>query len=279
MKLNKKQVIVCSIISVAILGVVGFYLYEVLYLQKPYTQNLFRMIALILVLTATLIRCLKGAGRNSLDFYEKAYDKDIRYAFKENTLARKKLLCAIRLYNEENFEKATKYLAQLRSEIKNEHDAQAVYLFAAMCHSDCGLYSDAIGIYYELLKVAPSNATVHNNLGHLYIQEGDYEMALQHIDKAIELSPDDVFAYINKANVYFKQHDLDNAEAWAKKALQVKNNDNNSSGLLAIIYALKNDEENYEKYFHIAISNGKNPDELKTAVEFYLKEQNEEETE
>ena len=273
MKLNKNQIIVCSIISIAILGIVGFYLFEVLYLNKPYTQNLFRFIAIILALTATLIRCLKGAGRNGLDFYEKAYDKELRYAFKENSLARKKLLCAVRLYNEENYEKATKYLAQLRSEIKNEHDAQAVYLFAAMCHSDCGLYDDAIQIYYDLLKVAPSNATAHNNLGHLYIQEGDYEMALQHIDKAIELSPNDVFAYINKANIYFKQNELDNAEIYAKKALQVKNNDIKSAGLLAIIYALKNDNENYEKYFHIAISNGKNPAELKNAIEFYLKEQ------
>ena len=89
MKLNKKQVIICAIIAVAILGVVGFYLFEVLYLKKPYTQNLFRMIAITLALISTFIRCLSGAGRNSLDFYEKAYDKDIRHAFKENTLARK----------------------------------------------------------------------------------------------------------------------------------------------------------------------------------------------
>ena len=272
MKLNKKQVIACSIISIAILGIIGFYLFEVLYLKKPYTQNLFRFIAIILALSATLIRCLKGAGRNGLNFYEKAYDKEIRYAFKDKPLARKKLLCALRLYNEENFEKAAKYLAQLRSEIKNEHDAHAVYLFAVMCHSDCGLYDDAIQIYYELLKVTPSNATIHNNLGHLYILEGDYEMALQHIDRAIELAPDDVFAYINKANIYFKMHDLDNAEVYAKKVMQIKNNDTSASGLLAIIYALRGDEENKEKYFHIAISNGKNPDDLKEAIEYYLNE-------
>ena len=279
MKLNKKQIIVCSIIAIAILGIVGFYLYDVLYLKKPYNQNLFRLLAIVFALISTFIRCLNGVGRNNLDFYEKAYDQDIRYAFKENPLAKKKLLCAIRLYNEENYKKAVKYLAQLRAEIKNEHDAQAVYLFAAMCHSDCGLNNDAIHIYYELLQVAPSNATAHNNLGHLYIREGDYNMALQHIDKAIELSPNDVFAYINKANVYFKQDDLDNAEIYAQKALEVKNNDSNSASLLAIIYALKGDEENREKYTHIAIANGKHPDDVKTAIEFYLSGANKDETE
>ncbi len=275
MKKNKKQIIVCAIIVLFILGLIGFYIYEVAYLKKPYDENLFRMIAIVCGLIATLIRCTRGVRRNNLDFYESAYEKDIRYAFKDNPVARKKLLCAIRLYNENNFKKSVKYLAQLRSEIRNEHDAQAVYLFAAMCHSDSGLNKDAIQIYYELLKVVPSNTTAHNNLGHLYLLEGDYDMALQHLDKAIECDPYDNFAYINKANFYFKQHDLDNAATYAEKALELKNNDDNSSGLLAIIYALKNDEEKREKYFHIAITNGKNPDDLKAAIEYYLKEKDE----
>ena len=34
----------------------------------------------------------------------------------------------------------------------------------------------------------------------------------------------------------------------------------------------KNDEENKKKYFHIAITSGKNPDELNEAIQFYLNE-------
>ena len=42
-----------------------------------------------------------------------------------------------------------------------------------------------------------------------------------------------------------------------------------ASALLAITYALLADKEQAEKYFHIAISSGRDPKELKEAIDYY----------
>lgn len=268
--MKKSQIVVCIIIFLGIFGVIGLYSYEVFFLKKHFTENLARYILILLSLIGTFTKCLVGAARKPLEFYAKAYDEEIRYAFKDNLFARKKLLCALRLYNEQNYRKTLKYLMDLTKEIKNEHDAFPVYVFAAKCYSNLGIHNEAIKIYYQLLKYVPSNPTVHSNLGYEYMEDGDYELAMQHIDEAIRLDPYYHSAYLNKANCYFFQHDFDNTIEFAKKALELKNNDDNSSGLLAITYAILGDKENKEKYFHLAIANGKPAEDLNRAIEHYM---------
>ena len=42
--------------------------------------------------------------------------------------------------------------------------------------------------------------------------------------------------------------------------------------LLAIIYAIEGDEESKKKYYHIAITSGRSPEELNEAIEYFLNE-------
>lgn len=271
--MKKGKIIGCVIVALAMIAVIGLYVYEVVFLKKPYTENLTRFLAIFVGLIGTMVKLFAGRGRRQpLEFYSKQYDEDIRYAFKDNKLARKKLLCALRLYNENNFRKAIKYLTELTKEIRNEHDAYAVYLFAAICYSDCGIHDEAIKIYYQLLNHVPHNATIHNNLSHEHMKDGNFDLAMQHIDEALRIDPYSHTTYINKANCYFYQYKLDETIENALKALELKNNDTNSSGLLTLAYSLKGDKENAEKYFRIAVSNGKNPKDLNEAIEFYTTE-------
>ena len=271
--MKKGRIIGCVIVALAMLAVIGLYVYEVVFLKKPYTENLTRVLAIFVGLIGTMVKLFAGKTRRQpLEFYSKQYDEEIRYAFKDNKLARKKLLCALRLYNENNFKKAIKYLTELTKEIKNEHDAYAVYLFAAICYSDCGIHNEAIKIYYQLLNHVPNNSTIHNNLSHEHMKDGNFDLAMQHIDEALRIDPYSYITYVNKANCYFYQYKLDETIENALKALELKNNDTNSSGLLTLAYSLKGDKENAEKYFRIAVSNGKNPKDLNEAIEFYTTE-------
>ena len=274
--MKKSKIIGCVIVALAMVAVIGLYVYEVVFLKKPYTENLTRVSAIFVGLIGTMVKLFAGkARRQSLEFYSKQYDEEIRYAFKDNKLARKKLLCAIRLYNENNYKKAIKYLTQLTKDIQNEHDAYAVYIFAAICFSECGIHNEAIKIYYQLLEYMPNNATVHNNLSHEHMEDGDFDLAMQHINESLRIDPYSHTTYINKANCYFYQYKLEEATENALKALELKNNDTNSSSLLAILYALKGDTENSEKYFRIAVTNGKNPKDLNQAIEYYATERTE----
>ena len=274
MKKNKTNIIIAAVIIAVIIGLAAFYIYDVVYNKTPYDENLFRILAVICMLIATVIRVLKtGYGRRTgLDEYEKVYSDDIGFAFQNKLMQKKKLLCAIRLFHEKNYRKALKYLYELLKECEFDRDTAVVLLFIALCYANAGYTEDAIKVYYELLKIEPNNARVHSNLGLQLMNSGDFESALKHYNKSIELKPDNYFAYVNRANYYFRRNENDNAVADAKKALDIKNNGIEAANLLAIIYALKNDEENKKKYFHIAITSGKNPDELNEAIQFYLNE-------
>ena len=268
--MKKSKIIGCVVIALAMLAVIGLYVYEVVFLKKPYTENLTRFLAIFVGLIGTMVKLFAGnARRRPLEFYSKQYDEDIRYAFKNNKIARKKLLCAIRLYNENNYKKAIKYFTQLTKDIQNEHDAYAVYVFAAICFSECGIHNEAIKIYYQLLEYMPNNATVHNNLSHEHMEDGNFDLAMQHINESLRIDPYSHTTYINKANCYFYQNKIDETIENALKALSLKNNDTNSSSLLAVAYTLKDDKENAKKYFQVAVNNGKNAKDLKEAIEFF----------
>ena len=273
---NNKKLAVIIIVALAMLGVLGYYLYEVLVLKIPYKEHLFRALALFFALCGTLVK-MNYVSRKSLPFYEKAYAQEIGYAFNNNQFLRKKLLCACRLYDESNYRKAMKYFVQLYREAELDRDRIPILLFIALCYTDCGLYANAISTYYEMLKIEPNNSRVHSNIGYVYVADGDFDMALQHYTKAIECDDGNYFAYANRANCYFRKNEYDMAITDAEKALEIKNNGIEAAGLLAIIYAILDDAENKKKYFRIAVSSGKNPEELKEAIEYYLVEKEDDE--
>lgn len=274
MKKKVLNIILIAVVILLIVGMIAFYLYDVIWLKTPYSKNLFRTIAIIVLLLGTLLKLINGSGRNSLNMYEKAYANELGYAFKNKPFQRKKLLCACRLYNESNYRKALKYLFQLLREVEFERDSIPVLLFIALCYTDAGDTGEAIKVYYDLLKIDPNNPQVHSNLGGLFIDEGDFETALKHYNKSIELKPDNYFAYINRANYYFRKNEYNNAIADAKQALEFKNNGVEAASLLTIIYALQGNEENKKQYYHIAITSGQNPENLNEAIQFYLNELN-----
>ncbi|MBQ7295452.1 MAG: tetratricopeptide repeat protein [Clostridia bacterium] len=264
--------LVIAFIVLCILGVIGFYIFDVVYNQTDYTQNLFRAVLIIAGLIVTLLRVIFSGRRQSLDFYEKSYEKEIGQAFK-NSMLRNKLLCAVRLYNEDRYNKALKYLSELYPKAENDRDAVAVLLFSALCYTDMGLNEQAIRTYYKLLEIDNRHEQAHSNLGLIYVHEGNYEMAVKHFDESIRCQPDNYYAYINRASCYFRQADYDRAEKDAIKSLEFKNNGIEATSLLTIIYALKGDIENKKKYFHISVANGKNPDDINEAIEYYMKAQ------
>lgn len=279
MKKNKINLLFTILIALAIVAIIAFYVYDVVCSKTPFSENLFRALAVIFVLLGTLVRVFNGYRRKSLDFYEKSYKEVIGQAFQNKTFLRKKLLCATRLYNEGNHEKALKYLSELCKEAEIQRDVIPVLLFSALCYTDLGLFDDAISVYYKLLELDGRNSTTHSNLGLLLVKIGAFETALKHFDEAIACDPYNYYAYLNRSSCFFRNGQYDEAIADSKKALDIKNNGMDAAAMLAIIYALKGDEENRKKYFHLSITSGKKPEDLRASIEYYLQENEAEETE
>lgn len=271
MKRKPVNIFVTIIVVLAMIGLVAFYLYDVFVMGTPFRTNLFRVLAVFFTLCGTLVK-LNFNSRKNLLYYEKAYADVIKYAFKNNPVLKKKLLCACRLYDESNYRKAMKYLVQLLREAEFDRDRVVVLTFIALCYTDSQLYDDAIKVYYDLLKLEPNNSRAHSNLGLLYVTVGDFDMALQHYNKAVECDSDNYYAFSNRANCYFRKNDYGKAIADAQKALEIKNNGVEAASLLTIIFALQGDEENYRNYYHIAITSGKSPQDIKEAIEYFSSE-------
>lgn len=258
------------VIILAIFGVIGAYIYDIYANGTPFGDNIFRTAAIAFMLLGTLVRLMGRRGRRNLEFYEKHFKDELGQAFMSKPLMRKKLICAVRLFNEENYRKALKYLADLYKKAETSRDGLPVMLFIALCYSDAGVPEEAIKVYQQMLEIDHRNERVHSNLGFQLMRVGDFSLALQHFGKAIEYNPQHYHAYVNRANCYFRQDDYENAEKDALEALEIKANGAETASLLAILSAVKRDKEAEKKYTRIYANNGGDGAGLKEAITHYL---------
>ena len=149
--MGKKIAIALFIILIA--AVIALYVWEIVVNESSPTKNLPKALAIVVGCIAGIARVLTGTGRKSLKFYESQYANEIKGAFADASFDRKKLLCAIRLYDEGNLGKATKYLIPLQNKCKNEDDHAAVGLFLALTFTSMHLYREAINVYLHLIDM------------------------------------------------------------------------------------------------------------------------------
>ena len=273
--MTKKRItkyILVAILIVLIIASVGFYVADIVLNGTPPTKNVFKALTAVFICLGSLIRLLNKKGRKSLKYYESQYSEHIRQAFASSPFYRRKLLCAIRLYNEDNFGKALKYLVQLKPVCKEKEDLYAVGLFTGIVFTDMGFTDDAIAVYNALIDMRIASSTVYGNLGSIYSGRGDYDDAISALRSAIRCDENNPAPYNNLAKLYFDTYDFENAEWFALKALDINHKFRQSASLLAIIYSLNGDKEKARKYIHIAVSSGQDPVGLQKAIKHYQAE-------
>ena len=270
MKNNKvrKRIAVCNavIILLAVL-LTGFFAWSVISGEASFSKTFPRMAVALVSCVGALVKINGSTGRRmSLDKIEAAYIEDIGDVFRPRPMLRKKLLCAIRLYNESNYRKSVKYLLDLAKRSEGAEEYTVSMMFVALNFTDAGVYQAAVNAYMRILDVEPSNATAHSNLGMLYVEMGEYEAAVGEYDMAIAYDREHYYAYSNRANCYFKMGRDDLATEDALRALEIKNNGREAAGLLYVLYSLSGDTENRDKYCRVAVSAGASREILDRAV-------------
>lgn len=270
MKNNKiVKIVLIAILVALIVASAALYFVDIIINNTPPTKNLFKALAAIFICSGSLVRLFSKKGRRNLAYYESQYYEHIGAAFSNSPFYKKKLLCAIRLYNEDNFAKALKYLSELKPICKERDDLYAVGLFTGIVLTDMGLEKDAVVVYNALLNMNITSSTIYGNLGSLYSGMGNYDNAIAMLRLAIQNDENNPAPYNNLAKLYFDTYDFENAKKYALKALKVNHKFRQSATLLTIIYSLEGDKENSEKYSHIAISSGEDPLRLQRAIKHY----------
>ena len=264
-----KNIILRTILILLILAVIGLFVYDCTVNNEFSSKNFVRVGCIITLSIVAFIRTFQVRRRRSLQFYDSTYSEFLEHAFQEQPFWRKKLLCAVRLYNENKFEKALKYLSDLKQKTQTNADIYAVDLFAALCFTDMQMYGNAIQIYQHLVSTGKADSTIYSNLGHVQLKNREYKNAIENYRIALQYDQNNAFAYNNIAQAHFQMYEFNEAIAVAEQALEVDPQMYQASSLLAVIYALLADKENSEKYFHIAISNGQRPQALKESIEYF----------
>ena len=273
MKKSNIKIVLGVILIVLIIASVGFYIADLIINKTPPTKNLFRTLAVVFACIASIIRLWANKGRRNLAAYESAYQKHIKNAFANSPLYKKKLLCAIRLYDEGKCDKAiNKYLVALKGVSQTRDDIYAVGLITGLALTELKCYDEAINVYNSLIEMNIASSTIYGNLGNIYLTLGNQQDAISYIRLAIQNDENNPAPYNNLANLYFEISDFENAKIYAKKALELNHKMYQASTLLAIIYTLEGDKANAEKYSHMAIASGRPAAELNKVIAHYVAE-------
>lgn len=269
--------IICISLLALIVVAVAFYVIDIVRNDTPADKYLFRMLAAVFICLGGLARIFSPGVKSGrgLRFYEIQYQKEIRNAFFDAPSCKRRLLTALKLYNENKLDKAAKILIDLRPSCKTKDDFHVVDLFVALCMTDMGFYEEAAHTYNKMIENNLATSTVYGNLGSLYSKMGNYDDAIRAFRLSMQNDEKNPYPYNNLAKLYFDTFDFENAKIYAKKALELNHKFRQPATLLAIVYSLENDKVNAEKYFHIAISSGETPERLKAALEHYKAMQSE----
>jgi len=75
------------------------------------------------------------------------------------------------------------------------------------------------------LKYKPDDGYITDSLGWVYYKKGEYEKALEYLQKAIGIVPDDPIMLEHLGDAYLKLNDKTNALKFYKKSLENKEKD------------------------------------------------------
>lgn len=83
-------------------------------------------------------------------------------------------------------------------------------------------YDECINIMKRIIKESPDHHAALNFIGYLYAElDRDLDLALEYVDKALELKPGDPYYLDSLGWIYFKLEDYEAAEIYLQKALKL----------------------------------------------------------
>ncbi|HLN19080.1 MAG TPA: tetratricopeptide repeat protein [Patescibacteria group bacterium] len=115
-------------------------------------------------------------------------------------------------------------------------------------------WKDEDHLWAATVKVSPSGAPIHNNMGDVYARHGDYQKAAGEFTKATEINPGYADAFHNLANTYQMAGQPDLAEKYYLKALSINPNIWQSYQNLAAIYFDRGDRQKAQGYIQKALA-------------------------
>ncbi len=108
----------------------------------------------------------------------------------------------LRNLNQENYQKALEFFTKAIDIYKRDPGA---FYNRGLANQELGNYKEAIDDYKRSMTMDGKmyKASTHNNIGYSYIQLEDYDNALIHLNKAIEIKPKEGMFYSDKGDALY----------------------------------------------------------------------------
>ena len=116
-----------------------------------------------------------------------------------------------------------------------------------------GQYQKAIGHHLKALEVDPNHDGAHANLGYAYLQLKNYDKSIEHYLEAIRINPDLIKAYVNIGFAKGKQGKYDEALEYYEKVIEMNPLFVEAYNNIGNTYFLKGDYEKAREYFQRAL--------------------------
>eukprot|EP01129_Flabellula_baltica_P001931 TRINITY_DN11824_c0_g1_i1.p1 TRINITY_DN11824_c0_g1~~TRINITY_DN11824_c0_g1_i1.p1 ORF type:complete len:539 (+),score=62.56 TRINITY_DN11824_c0_g1_i1:88-1704(+) len=117
------------------------------------------------------------------------------------------------LYQEKFREAMELVQSAIKIEERPEYFHQRGYLSYKLYQCNESTISESIKDYLLLEKLPEYEkmSVVLNNLGNLYLEEGELDKSLQYLNRALEIEPRNIRAYFNRSTVWEEKHIWENA--------------------------------------------------------------------
>lgn len=141
----------------------------------------------------------------------------------------------------------------LNVKIKYSFLIGVILIFSATAFSHSKVFSSSRVMWETAEQKSPSSPFVHNNLGNVYMREGEIRNAVTQYEKAVSLNPDHAEAHLNLGYAFRKEGAVDQAELYYKKAIELRPNYSKAFNNLGNLYLSKNMYAKAEESFLSAV--------------------------
>ena len=103
--------------------------------------------------------------------------------------------------------------------------ASAILALAFCARTQVSYWQNSELLWAHALACTPDNVVTENNLGNAFLDKGDLDDAIVHLQKALQIMPNHAEAHYNLANALFRKGNISEAIVQYEEALQAKPND------------------------------------------------------
>jgi tetratricopeptide (TPR) repeat protein len=159
------------------------------------------------------------------------------------------LFVAVFSHTQENLSRGEALLMQnkpkeavvyLENAITDDSSNAKAYLYLGIVYEQLGSHNEAVAVYRRILPIAGNlSANVANNLGNVYFQAGNTEMAEQYYSQALGFNAGYSKAYLGRANARIKAGNLRNAVSDYEQYLTLEPNSNQKAKIEQLVALIK----------------------------------------